>query len=170
MVAPNSTEKFASFVSPSCNVNIQAGQVDTCSVDELGGEGGERRRKDSGASEQEEQEVSTRDQRVLDTRLELRFFSYSNLTRTKHFSDRVVSSINSRNFRIISTNIQKHSSMKKMIGPEWASSMRRTLSLSFKSWEESLLVLNPLLFSIQHFPFLSDLVRKRNSWANFELF
>ena len=29
------------------------------------------------------------------------FLSYSNSTRTKHYSDRVVSSINSRNFRII---------------------------------------------------------------------
>ena len=36
-----------------------------------------------------------------------KFWSYSNLTRTKHYSDRVVSSINSRNFRIISTIIQK---------------------------------------------------------------
>ena len=31
------------------------------------------------------------------------FLSYSNSTRTKHYSDRVVSSINSRNFRIFST-------------------------------------------------------------------
>ena len=55
------------------------------------------------------------------------------------------------------------------IRSEWASNMR-TLSLSFKSWEESLLALNLLLFSIQHFPFLSDLMIKHNSRANFELF
>ena len=41
---------------------------------------------------------STRTQNLL---------SYSNSTRTKHYSNRVVSSINSRNFRIISTIIQK---------------------------------------------------------------
>ena len=35
------------------------------------------------------------------------FLSYSNSIWTKHYSDRVESSINSRNFRIISTIIQK---------------------------------------------------------------
>ena len=85
--------------------------------------------------------------------------SYSNLARTKHYLDRVVSIINSRN-----------SGFCLQFRPEWASTMRRTLSLSFKSWEESLLALNPLLFFIQHFPFLSDLMIKHNSRANFELF
>ena len=70
------------------------------------------------------------------------FLSYSNSTRTKHYSDRVVSSINSRNFRIFST-----------IQVWWASNIRRTLSLSFKSWEESLHALNPLLSFINTFPF-----------------
>ena len=168
------------------------------------------------------------------------FLSYSNSTRTKHYSDRVASSKTPRistiiqkqparrYFRIITANpdIQMQPSMEKMssdlnvkkmedvsklyfknymthkfisshahalqqpqvcldddqilhlcrfsifkdcqkIRSEWASTMRRTLSLSFKSWEGSLLALNPLLFFIQHFPFLSDIMKKHNSRANF---
>ena len=51
------------------------------------------------------------------------------------------------------------------IRSEWLPNMmrRRTLSLSFKFWEESLLALNALLFFIQHFPFLSDRNIKHNS-------
>ena len=49
-----------------------------------------------------------------------KFWSYSNLTRTKHYSDRVVSSINSRNFRIISTIIQKQPVMEKIFQDKYS--------------------------------------------------
>ena len=157
------------------------------------------------------------------------FLSYSNSTRTKHYSDHVASSINSRNFnnyseaagqKIFQDNYSKswysnaavhgkdeqviwmlkrwrrfpsstscilkitwHTSLSphahalqqpqvcldddqilhmcrfsivkdcQKIRFEWASTMRRTLSLSFKSWEESLHALNPLLSFINTFPF-----------------
>ena len=55
------------------------------------------------------------------------FLSYSNSTWAKHYSDRVVSSINSRNFRIISTIIQKQPVMEKIF------ISYSTLSLSFRS-------------------------------------
>ena len=51
-----------------------------------------------------------------------KFWSYSNLTRTKHYSDRVVSSINSRNFRIISTIIQKQPVMEKIFQYDYSKS------------------------------------------------
>ena len=90
-------------------------------------------------------------QRLLDTRTQ-NFLSYSNLTRTKHYSDRVVSSINSRNFRIISTIIQKQPARR------YFRIIIANPDIFLKSWEESLLALIPLLFFIQHFPFLSDIM------------
>ena len=50
------------------------------------------------------------------------FLSYSNSTRTKHYSDRVVSSINSRNFTIISTIIQKQPAMEKIFQDNYSKS------------------------------------------------
>ena len=100
-------------------------------------------------------------------------------TRTEHYSDRVVSIINSRIFTIISTINQRQLQVGldddhdqilacQKIRSEWLPNMRRrTLSLYLEYWEESLLALNPLLFLIQHFPFLN---MKHNSKANFELF
>ena len=50
------------------------------------------------------------------------FLSYSNSTRTKHYSDRVVSSLNSRNFRITSTIIQKQPAMEKIFEDNYSKS------------------------------------------------
>ena len=49
-------------------------------------------------------------------------FCYSNSTRTKHYSDQVVSSINSGNFRIISTIIQKQPAMEKIFQDNYSKS------------------------------------------------
>ena len=48
--------------------------------------------------------------------------SYSNLARTKHYLDRVVSIINSRIFTIISTIIQKQPAMEKIFQDNYSKS------------------------------------------------
>ena len=83
------------------------------------------------------------------TWLELEFFlSYSNSTRTKHYSDWVVSSMNTRYF--------------------WTIAHSMTLVLSVKYWEESFIcsISSTILYS--NFSFLSVLMYK--TWGKFELF
>ena len=76
------------------------------------------------------------------------FLTYSNSSRTKHYSDCVVSSMNTRYF--------------------WTIAHSMTLVLSVKYWEESFIcsISSTILYS--NFSFLSVLMYK--TWGKFELF